>query len=167
MRCPHCGTVYPDDPDANFCELDGTRLVSDADYAQQQSGQTREADSATVPSATGIASGCAPGACVDDGDGYCATCGRKMASPPIDGEIAMPPELAPARFLGAVTDRGKRHPTNQDAVAVTIENASADAAQNAVAVPIIVICDGVSSARHSEVTAAEATRMPSNTFRDM
>jgi len=154
VRCPQCGTTYPEDPDANFCELDGTRLISDAEYARLQGG---DSSVAVVPAATGTISGCAPGECVDDGDGYCVTCGRKLTpaplASPLEGGIATPPELAAAPFLGAVTDRGKRHPTNQDAVTVALESMEGRA------VPVIVICDGVSSARHSEVTAAEATRV--------
>lgn len=154
MRCPQCGTAYPEDPDANFCELDGTRLISDAEYARLQSG---DSSVAVVPAGTGAVSGCAPGQCVDDGDGYCVTCGRKLTpaplASPLEGGIATPPELAPTPFLGAVTDRGKRHPTNQDAVAVALES------MGDLNVPVIVICDGVSSARHSEVTATEATRV--------
>jgi len=150
VRCPQCGTDYPEDPDANFCELDGTRLISDAEYARLQSG---DSSVAVVPAATGAVSGCAPGQCVDDGDGYCVTCGRKLTPAPLEGCIATPPELAPTPFLGAVTDRGKRHPTNQDAVSVALES------MGDLNVPVIVICDGVSSARHSEVTATEATRV--------
>ena len=150
MRCPQCGTAYSEDPDANFCELDGTRLISNAEYARLQGGNSSVA---AAPAATGAVSGCAPGECVDDGDGYCMTCGRKLTPAPLEGGIATPPELAPMPFLGAVTDRGRRHPTNQDAIAVALES------MRDLRIPVIVICDGVSSARHSEVTATEATRV--------
>ncbi len=94
----------------------------------------------------------------DDGDGYCKHCGIKLMSVGVevagaDSVIGVTLELGPAPFLGAVTDRGKRHPTNQDAVTVAL------ASVDEMPVPVIVLCDGVSSARHSEQSAPEAARV--------
>jgi len=149
VRCPTCGTEYPDDPDVLFCELDGTALVPDG-------ASVVTAPTATAPVAPEGAVICPPHE--DDGEGYCTHCGIKLApvgaaAATADGVIGVTLALGPAPFLGAVTDRGKRHPTNQDAVTVAV------ASVGEMPVPVIVLCDGVSSARHSEQSAPEAAQV--------
>lgn len=138
MRCPKCGEHYPDDGEHLFCENDGTPLVPDAAY---------------VPAATAApTTGCTCGRNKDDGTGYCTGCGMQLIPPAVTGQIETPPALAPAPTLGAVTDRGVRHLTNQDAVALAL------AVVDGTPIPVIVVCDGVSSARHSEESSVAAAR---------
>jgi len=158
VRCPTCGTVYPNDPDVLFCELDGTALVPDGVPVAMAPVATTVATT-MAPVATNEATICPPHE--DDGDGYCTHCGIRLVPAGVavgaDSVIGVTLELGPAPFLGAATDRGKRHPTNQDAVRVAV--ASVGETPVPVPVPVIVLCDGVSSARHSEESAAEAARV--------
>ncbi len=80
-----------------------------------------------------------------DADGYCTTCGAKAPSERDHFE-----EI-PAPWVGAVCDRGLRHPRNEDALAT-----SADAAPGSCAV--LVVCDGVTNSEGSDVAALAAAR---------
>jgi serine/threonine protein phosphatase PrpC len=63
-------------------------------------------------------------------------------------------EQAPAPELGGVSDRGKRHGWNEDALALAAEDVGEP-------VQVMVVCDGVSQARDSQraaQVAAETTR---------
>jgi serine/threonine protein phosphatase PrpC len=72
-------------------------------------------------------------------DGYCNRCGRLARRPESDHiEIALSPDCA------AVCDRGVRHPRNEDRVAL-------EQAGNGYA---LVVCDGVSSSRESELASS-------------
>lgn len=77
-----------------------------------------------------------------DADGYCGRCGARAADPH-DHE-----EVAPAPWLAGVCDRGVRHATNEDALAVAAEEGTGRAA--------IVVCDGVSTAMRSQEASAHA-----------
>jgi len=146
VQCPKCGTEYPEG--TNFCENDGTPLVAEGSVL---------APAAPAAPAAIENSGCTCGRNEDDGSGYCTGCGMRLVPPDpgaaVTGHIATPPELAPAPALGAVTDRGIRHSTNQDAVAVALEIV------DGTPVPVIVVCDGVSSARHAEEASAVAVEV--------
>jgi len=130
MQCPRCGSTGS--PEDRFCENDGTRLVP-ADLA------------GSVP---GLPATCPCGLMQDDGDGYCAGCGHRLDQMRV--ALGPDPALDPDLALGAATDRGLHHPTNQDAVAVGF----ADTAHGRAA--ILVVCDGVSSARYAEEAASAA-----------
>ncbi|HYW87018.1 MAG TPA: serine/threonine protein phosphatase, partial [Chloroflexota bacterium] len=55
-------------------------------------------------------------------------------------------EQAPVPELGGVTDRGKRHPWNEDALSLGAE-------MLAEPVHVLVVCDGVSQARNAQQSA--------------
>lgn len=91
----------------------------------------------------GLAEGPTCGECgtraTEDSDGYCAVCGHRLPGP--RDHLAI--DLATA---AGVTDRGRRHHHNEDAMAVAlIENGSA-----------IVVCDGVSTTANSELASQAA-----------
>lgn len=77
-------------------------------------------------------------------DGYCHSCGRRQPEPRDHVEVA-------DGAVSAISDRGKRHHHNEDAVAVVHVNDD---------IAVLVVCDGVSStpgsAEVSELTATTA-----------
>ena len=128
MQCLACGADQP--PENNYCEDCGTRL-------------------APIGAANGLPSG-RPGASCDrcgagpealDGDGFCARCGFQRVAPASDHvEVLVSPDLA------GVSDRGKRHHRNEDALALA-SCAGGDA---------LVVCDGVSSSQNPDDAATAA-----------
>ena len=79
-------------------------------------------------------------------EGYCESCGRKVPSGRDHVEISL-------ELLAGVTDRGLRHPRNEDAMAM----AASQTPDGPVAVA--VVCDGVSSSPNPEdasLTGAQA-----------
>ncbi|NNE72719.1 MAG: serine/threonine protein phosphatase [Acidimicrobiales bacterium] len=103
-------------PDANFCEACGTDLVP--------------------PPPPCVSCGAGGDGIVD---GYCGTCGHKQPDKRDHLELDQPP-------IGAVTDRGKRHHRNEDAMAI----GQTDHAL------VAVVCDGVSSTRSPEAASQAA-----------
>ena len=74
--CPTCGATCADDDD--FCEADGTRLA----WPASASSAPSSASKSTPPAApAGACDACGADA-ADDGDGYCRTCGHKLAKRP-------------------------------------------------------------------------------------
>lgn len=72
-------------------------------------------------------------------DGYCSRCGRLVNHPPEDHiEIELSPDCA------AVCDRGLRHSRNEDRAAIREFDGAC----------ILVVCDGVSSSRDSELASS-------------
>jgi PPM family protein phosphatase len=125
MQCPDCAAVVPDDD--IFCENCGRRL----------------GDAVAAPVGTGHAEGqsCSCGAAVDeiDEDGFCTCCGHRVRRPASDHiEQALSPVFA------AVSDRGVKHDRNEDRCGIV-------AAGRGYA---MVVCDGVSATRKSEVASA-------------
>jgi len=142
MRCPTCGAIAPEP--SRFCERDGTRLVDDNNEAAPQ---TASNDPATTP--------CACGNTAFDPDGFCTRCGK--ARPPASRAFDHV-EQAPLPELAGISDRGRRHPWNEDALSLGAERVGEAGAE---AVHVLVVCDGVSSARdaqHMAQLAAEVTR---------
>ena len=133
MRCPKCAAISP--PSTRFCERDGTRLVAECSVAQ-----ITGADRSPLT--------CACGAATFD-EGFCTTCGRAAprASRAFDHV-----EQAPVPELGGVTDRGQRHPWNEDALALGAELLSEP-------VHVLVVCDGVSQARNAQQSAQVAAEV--------
>ncbi|HYN66287.1 MAG TPA: PP2C family serine/threonine-protein phosphatase [Ornithinibacter sp.] len=78
-------------------------------------------------------------------DGYCTQCGARGPLPRNNFSEQ------PAPWVGAVCDRGVRHPSNEDAVALAAGPASDGYA-------VLVVCDGVSSSTESDVASLAAAR---------
>ena len=134
MRCPTCGAISP--PSTRFCERDGTRLVAEGRVG------ALTLDPLMVTCACGSTS---------FEDGFCTVCGRgaPRASRAFDHV-----EQAPVPELAGVTDRGKRHAWNEDALSLAAERLDEPAY-------VAVVCDGVSQARLAQQaaqTAAEVAR---------
>ncbi len=131
MLCPNCAVDVPEG--VHFCESCGTRLDAPAPGGP----------------ITGTMGPCRCGASaaeVDD-QGFCAACGRRRVAPQ-DPRAHL--ELPIAPHFGAVTDRGHRHPRNEDAVAVAIEPRDGNPAY------ALVVCDGVSSSVQPQVASETA-----------
>ena len=126
MTCPQCMAPIADG--ARFCEACGAGLTTDARAAS-----------------TGDQCRCGAGPEAKGTDGYCASCGLRWPVP----RAALPRDhveaLLSATFAG-VTDRGKRHASNEDAQALALEGETA----------ILVVCDGVSSSQRAEDASAAA-----------
>jgi len=131
--CPNCGEAVG--ATDSFCESCGTELAP-AVISTASPGYTPECPVCSVdPSAP-------PGAISPDG--YCESCGRKVPSGRDHAELDL-------GLLAGVTDRGLRHPRNEDAMAL------ATAATPGGQVAIAVVCDGVSSSpRPDEASLAAA-----------
>jgi serine/threonine protein phosphatase PrpC len=131
--CPSCGE--PVSATDSFCESCGRELAP-AVVSTASPGYTPECPVCSVdPSAT-------PGPISPEG--YCESCGRKVPSGRDHAELDL-------GVLAGVTDRGLRHPRNEDAMALA--TAAAPSGQVAIA----VVCDGVSSSpRPDEASLAAA-----------
>jgi serine/threonine protein phosphatase PrpC len=131
--CPSCGA--PVEAADSFCESCGIELAPPA-VSTTPPGYTAECPVCSVDPA-------APPAAVS-AEGYCESCGRKVPTGRDHSELDL-------GLLAGVTDRGLRHPRNEDAMAL----ATADAPGGPVA--IAVVCDGVStSPRPDEASLAAA-----------
>ncbi|MGH9118211.1 MAG: PP2C family serine/threonine-protein phosphatase [Acidimicrobiales bacterium] len=115
--CPACGE--PLLPGDRFCEGCGHDLGK---------------RSAPV---TAVCAAC--GATTEIVDGYCGECGMKQPSPRDHIEAAGP-------GVGAVTDRGRSHHRNEDAMAVVVEAGRV----------IAVVCDGTSTSVDSDKASQAA-----------
>ena len=79
------------------------------------------------------------GATAEITDGYCDRCGMKQPSPRDHLESAWP-------GVGAVTDRGRSHHRNEDAMSVVVEPARV----------VAVVCDGTSTSVDSDKASQAA-----------
>jgi serine/threonine protein phosphatase PrpC len=141
--CPKCGAgVAAGD---EFCEACGQALragshpapASTSDSAPAAGTEpTEPPTAATVDPLTGR---CACGGTFD-ADGWCDRCGQRAPSERDHLVVTISPRL------GAVCDKGRHHPRNEDAVAL----AEADGRS------VLVVCDGVSSTSDSDVAAVAA-----------
>jgi serine/threonine protein phosphatase PrpC len=124
-NCPSCAAETV--PEANFCGRCGTRLTAASPEAKCRCGAGPEAI---------------------DAAGFCSECGvRQLDAEPGDHEE----HIVDANFA-AVTDRGRRHAINEDAVVIT------DAISTNGAARLIVICDGVSSSTGAAQASASAVQ---------
>jgi serine/threonine protein phosphatase PrpC len=131
--CPHCGE--PVRPGDRFCEACGHDLDTPASAAPDRP----RAAAARWLTATEIAAACP--ACQGRGfgaDGFCEECGQRRPTARDHTELDL-------GVLAAVTDVGRRHHRNEDAVAIGVLG-------DAIA---IVVCDGVSSSNRPD-TASHA-----------
>ncbi|MFG2086570.1 MULTISPECIES: protein phosphatase 2C domain-containing protein [unclassified Spirillospora] len=149
--CPACGAmVYPGEI---FCEECGHRLADAAPAEPAGTGPADGRPDATIrqisssPSADRRAAarpcpGC--GGTAIDADGYCETCGLRQPAERDHVEIELPAAGAgngsrPVIAAGA-SDRGRRYPRNEDALAIAAHSAGVAA----------VVADGVGSSQRPE-----------------
>ncbi len=134
LTCPSCGE--PIGAGDSFCEACGTELAPPAVSAHAP-GFSPVCPVCSVDPSVPPSAGVSP-------EGYCESCGRKVPS----GRDHVELDLG---LLAGVTDRGLRHPRNEDAMAL------ATAETPAGPVAIAVVCDGVStSPRPDEASLAGA-----------
>jgi serine/threonine protein phosphatase PrpC len=124
--CPSCGaSVLAGD---RFCEACGGELPV-------STGETAVAG--TAPPGSGRCSACGG---VTSADGYCEQCGLKQPDPHDHEEIDL-------GWAAGITDRGRRHATNEDAMALATPRPG---------MAVVVVCDGVSSSSNARLAAQEA-----------
>lgn len=129
LTCPSCrASVSVGD---RFCEACGAELVSAAG-APSGSGQSHGAPQRFARCAT-----CGKDAAAVDG--YCSVCGARAADPRDHEELEV-------RGAAGVSDKGRRHHRNEDAMAVAAEPGAVYA----------VVCDGVSSTVDPHVASRAA-----------
>jgi serine/threonine protein phosphatase PrpC len=134
VACPSCGE--PAGVTDSFCESCGTEL------APPVVGSSPPGYSAQCPVCS-VDPSAAPGAVSPEG--YCESCGRKVPS----GRDHVELDLG---WLAGVTDRGLRHPRNEDAMALAVAETPAGP------VAIAVVCDGVSSSPRSDEASLAGTQ---------
>jgi serine/threonine protein phosphatase PrpC len=135
VTCPACGN--PAALADSFCESCGTELAPPVSSAGP-SGYTAQCPVCSLDDS-------APAGPIS-AEGYCESCGRKVPSGRDHVELNL-------ELLAGVTDRGLRHPRNEDAMAM----ATTETPDGPVAVA--VVCDGVSSSPNPEdasLTGAQA-----------
>jgi serine/threonine protein phosphatase PrpC len=135
VTCPSCGgTASAAD---SFCESCGTELAPPVSSAGPP-GYSAQCPVCSLDES-------APAGPIS-AEGYCESCGRKVPSGRDHVELNL-------ELLAGVTDRGLRHPRNEDAMAL----ATTETPDGPVAVA--VVCDGVSSSPNPEdasLTGAQA-----------
>jgi len=130
--CPTCGEPVP--AGDRFCEACG----SDVPLAGGQPLPVSPDPTAGAPPATGcVACGGSVAA-----DGYCEQCGLKQPDPHDHEEIDL-------GWAAGVTDRGLRHPHNEDAMALAVARPG---------LAVAIVCDGVSSSSNAAAAALAAVR---------
>jgi serine/threonine protein phosphatase PrpC len=137
LTCPACGA--PIAAGDTFCEACGAEL-----QAPPPPPEGPVDDTAPIPRTTKTSTICTHcgGTMLDDG--FCGTCGQKAASPRDHWSEQ------PAPWVAGVCDKGVVHAANEDAMALA---ATADGM-----LAILVVCDGVTSAPHSDRAALAASR---------
>ncbi len=123
-----------------FCESCGATLAPGPSTAASppSTATTDPTAGAGAAGPVGAAGLCARCGGSVDGDGFCTSCGHRR---PPDDHVEV--DLGP---VAAVSDRGRRHHRNEDAVAVIRNGARAAA----------VVCDGVSSTANPDRAASAA-----------
>jgi len=135
VTCPACGA--PAGAADSFCESCGTELAPPVSSTSPP-GYTAQCPVCSLDDS-------APPAAISD-EGYCESCGRKVPSGRDHVELNL-------ELLAGVTDRGLRHPRNEDAMALATTETPAGP------VAIAVACDGVSSSPNPDgasLTGAQA-----------
>jgi serine/threonine protein phosphatase PrpC len=135
VTCPACGG--PAGVADSFCESCGTELAPPVS-SSGPAGYT------AVCPVCSLDESAPPGAI--SAEGYCESCGRKVPSGRDHVELNL-------ELLAGVTDRGLRHPRNEDAMALATTETPAGP------VAIAVVCDGVSSSPRPDeasLTGAQA-----------
>jgi serine/threonine protein phosphatase PrpC len=158
LSCPTCGA--PIASGDTFCEACGASLQAapsvtgpGATPATAQSSTPASPaqplavsvdDTAPIPRTNKSTKTCTHCSGMILDDGFCGTCGQKAVSPRDHWSEQ------PAPWVGGVCDKGIVHAANEDAMALA---ATADGS-----LVILVVCDGVTSAPHSDRAALAASR---------
>jgi serine/threonine protein phosphatase PrpC len=130
--CPTCGE--PVTAGDRFCEACG----SDVPLAGGPTLPVSTDSNVGPPGATGcVACGGSVAA-----DGYCEQCGLKQPDPHDHEEIDL-------GWAAGVTDRGLRHPDNEDAMGLVVARPG---------LAVAIVCDGVSSSSNAAAAAMAAVR---------
>jgi serine/threonine protein phosphatase PrpC len=138
VACPACGAAIA--PGDRFCEACGHELPGTGSDAGSGAAAAPTAPVAPVAAVEEPAVACPScGAVGTAADGYCGVCGMRMPAPRDHEELAMP-------GLAGVTDKGRRHHRNEDAMAVVTGHGFVAA----------VVCDGVSSTVDPDVASQAA-----------
>ena len=153
MTCSSCGADLA--ADALFCEACGAKVGSgQAPTALTVPvGATDEDSPISTPTAVRApvevsapqARTCAECGGTVGADGYCESCGLKAASERDHFREA------PTAWVGGVCDRGIVHTRNEDAMALWADDAAPRRA-------VLVVCDGVSSSKDSDVASLAGAR---------
>jgi PPM family protein phosphatase len=143
-QCPTCPQLVAETD--RFCEACGHDLKTPAPASISDSSDSTTASTAAagpaVAAARWLSSAGQPGTCPGCSgtafgpEGYCDTCGQRRPSGLDHSELDL-------GVLAAVTDKGKRHHNNEDAVALVL---TAHAL-------VAVVCDGVSSSNRPDVAS--------------
>jgi serine/threonine protein phosphatase PrpC len=128
MQCPACAAEAPEDD--LFCENCGERLSADG----------------AAPHAFSASCACGAAAEETDEDGFCLRCGLRARRPSLTAESDHI-EQAISPLFAAVTDKGQHHDRNEDRFSIF-------ASDGAFA---LVVCDGVSTTRQSELASSAVT----------
>jgi serine/threonine protein phosphatase PrpC len=167
LVCPTCGTGFEDGD--QFCEACGSLLPGASPEAASRvppsGGATREpaathdpAGQHSVPTAPAgtpgagspcVGCGAPPGDI--DADGYCGICGRLQPGPRDHVEVDL-------GWAAGVTDRGRRHPRNEDDFHLGLAGPEADRGV------VAVVCDGVSSSVRAEDASQVAVEAAATTL---
>jgi serine/threonine protein phosphatase PrpC len=163
VACPSCGAAL--NVGDQFCESCGASVVSAAAVSAAALG-TAVVATPPIPSAEHevgttllappdqrdetVADGLPPVRRCQcggefDSDGWCTICGSPQPRPRDHWEEQ------PAPWVGAVCDRGIVHRRNEDAMATAAEEAVGSSA-------VLVVCDGVTTARDSDQASIAAAR---------
>ncbi|WP_229119210.1 PP2C family protein-serine/threonine phosphatase [Enemella evansiae] len=150
LPCPFCGSQIQ--PWEAYCEGCGAEQVPTAAAPQPTEEPARDSRSVHLPGArtAEAARPERPAVCREcggtiDADGYCEQCGTKAPT------VREHWSESPTPWVGGVCDRGIRHPRNEDAMALAIDETEPDRA-------VLVVCDGVSSSADSDVASLAAAR---------
>jgi len=142
LRCPACGA--PIARTDTFCEACGAQVgVAEEPTSPAVSDDANTAAHTTVTGTSpgGTCEHCA-GIVLDDG--FCGTCGQRARS--LRDHLME----QPAPWVGGVCDKGVVHTANEDAMALAANLDGSFA--------VLVVCDGVTSAPHSDRAALAAAR---------
>jgi serine/threonine protein phosphatase PrpC len=134
-ECPSCGE--PCAPGDAFCEACGKELAPAVDSGESPN-VVMECLVCSADPAIAQPPEVTP-------EGYCGSCGRKVPSGRDHTELDL-------GLIAGVTDRGLRHPRNEDAMAL----ATVDTSGGPVAIG--VVCDGVSSSPRADEASLTGAR---------
>ena len=145
LKCPACSA--PIAAGDTFCEACGAAVAGPTWPSSAPPRRSRSCsadDTAPIPRTTMTSAVCAQcgGRILEDG--FCGTCGQKARSPRDHWSEQ------PAPWVGGVCDKGIVHTANEDAMALA---ATPDGS-----LAMLVVCDGVTSAPHSDRAALAAAR---------